>query len=165
MKEWIVGLSVAVGLSGVTCVGGGCWAPPGPITEFKINPVSKTASFRDTKDNHIKLQGLEFSATEKSGKLQLLEIENSASAVIAMQIKQMEVWNTQMATANEGITRVLSGLERLLEKVMPAVQAQIEVNQTRANKPNMAEAVIEVTQSTERTVRQLNPVATSQPSQ
>lgn len=110
----------------------GCWAPKQPITEFRINPITHTASFSDSKDNHVILEGLEFNGVEKSGSLDRLEIDNSASSVIAMQIKQMEVWNQQMQTANDGIKATLAGLQNIVGAMTPMAMQYMQTRQAIA---------------------------------
>lgn len=120
MKRMIVILSI-----GSACVSGGCWAPRGPETNFSINPITKTMSFHDTKDNDVEITGAGFNAATHDFKLEKLTIKNSASSVIQQQALLMERWNTQMQTANQGLRDAEQMFIQGLGVVAPGLNARL----------------------------------------
>lgn len=120
MKRMIV-----VFLLGSACVSGGCWAPRGPETNFSINPITKTMSFHDTKDNDVEITGAGFNAATHDFKLEKLTIKNSASSVIKQQALLMQEWREQMKVANEGLRIVTDALGQIAQTIAPGLNARL----------------------------------------
>jgi hypothetical protein len=106
--RWILILTVP--WLAVLLFGGGCMMPDEPETRFGVNVWTHSWEFRDTKDNRVTIKNARYNAATKEASVELVEIENSASAVIREQVEQMKIWNEQMRTANEGIRDTMAGL-------------------------------------------------------
>lgn len=128
-------------LSGTTCVSGtGCWAPNTPATEFSVNPVWRTFSFSNTKDVHVLVEGLEFDASAKAGKLAKLEVTDNASSVIERQIVQMERWNDQLKTNGDNLERLVNAIAA---GAAPMVGGYFQTRQAIATDPGAAVKALE----------------------
>jgi len=102
-----------------------------PHTQMSINPITRTVSFFDSKDNDIAIDSISFDATDKSFAMDGLVISNKSSSVIEANVQQMLAFVEQQRAANEGIQNTLAGLTELtnalgvatanLAKAIPAV--------------------------------------------
>lgn len=60
-----------------------------PRTYFKINPITKTLSFEDTKNNDVSVEGLVINQKDGTCSLEKLTIKNNSSEVIDADEKRM----------------------------------------------------------------------------
>lgn len=89
-----------------------------PVTRAKFDPVSKTFSIEDSKDNDILVKGLE---VEGRGKVEEISIRNNASDVRRANVEQMAGLAAQ-ATANwQGAERTVGAFANLAREIMPYV--------------------------------------------
>ena len=61
-----------------------------PTTLFQVNPITRTVTLKDSKNNDIRVVGLEFDAATKSFRVQEVVIKNNSSDVVAADTERMK---------------------------------------------------------------------------
>lgn len=95
-----------------------------PQTTITVNPINKTISFKDTKDNDLVLKGLR--STGADGKLTSLDIDelsirNASNSVIAADAARMAEIRATMALQQQYLEALLTGLTRITESLAPVL--------------------------------------------
>ena len=101
------------------CLSTGC-AFIKPTTAFSINPITRTISFVDTKDNDIEVTGVTYSPENGFG-LESLIVSNKSSPVIEADVAQMLAFVEQQRAANEGIAQALAGISNIVANLSTIV--------------------------------------------
>ena len=100
----------------------GCWGPSNPYTELKVNPITKTFSFYDNKDNDVTIEGLEIDGDTKSGKLASMTLVNAASPVRLANVEQLNAYTEQVKVVTQAMTNMIQVLPEVLTGVADIVR-------------------------------------------
>lgn len=103
-----------------TAVLSGCaWFKP--TTEIVFNPATGTVRFTDTKDNdiHFDKVSVVWNADDGSVLVDNFTAANKSSPVVYANVQQMLAFVEQQRAANEGITAALSGLNGIVQTLVP----------------------------------------------
>ncbi|MBD3297947.1 MAG: hypothetical protein GF341_04770 [candidate division Zixibacteria bacterium] len=85
----------------------GCNQPYKATTVVEIDPVKKRVYYQNDKDMALLLEGLEADASQKTVKLDRLELSNSASTVMAAYVEQMKQYNEEFRIHGQNIVNGL----------------------------------------------------------
>ena len=95
-----------------------------PTTSLSINPLTRTLTFTDTKDQDIDISGVDLSKNgdDYAFKVESVTISSKASPVIEANVQQMLAFVEQQKAANEGIQIALAGISDIVAKLVPLVE-------------------------------------------
>lgn len=143
IEEWLK--TGIVSLLIPALLGGGCLTASGcafikPTTQLDMNPITRTISFVDTKDNDVEINGVHWAdgPDGKSFTVESVIVANKASPVIEANVQQMLAFVEQQRAANEGIAASLAGLAQMitamsgpiaaLGEAIPAVSGEVKTD-------------------------------------
>ena len=106
----------------------GC-ASANPRTKFSGNPWTGTFSFFDSKDNDVRIEGLNVDLSTKQAECELLTLTNNASEVRRANVEQMLAFVEQQKAFNEGLAHVTDMLGQVAGILGQTVRGSaVEVN-------------------------------------
>jgi len=91
-----------------------------PHTQVGFDPVSRTVTFYDSKDNSIIVKNMTYDP-EGGFTLEELTIDNKSTPVIEANVQQMLAFVEQQKAANEGIIAFMGGLANIVGQLTPLV--------------------------------------------
>lgn len=106
-------LLMLVALSG--CSAGHWLDADARYTEFRINPLTKTISFYDSKDNDVLMEGFEVNTKEGTAKLAKLQIVNKASDAIVAEVERMKAVGDAQMSQVAYLHEMMSGLSSIAD--------------------------------------------------
>jgi hypothetical protein len=115
------------------CIHGCAYADP--ATRLSINPVTRTISFSDTKDNDVSVEYVGYNADTKQFEVKNFVLRNNSSDVREIDVQQMLAFVEQQKAANDGIKAAFEGLSHTVGilgealagtiRAVPPIQAQV----------------------------------------
>jgi hypothetical protein len=110
MRLFIVSVALVVFCSG--CLEG--LNSANPTTYLKLDPISKTMTFHDNKDNDVQIDELEWSGDTKTFKVKKVSIINNASKVREANAVQLQMLALQTQAIMNGIQNIAASLTALV---------------------------------------------------
>lgn len=104
-----------------------------PTTQLRINPITRTIEFTDTKNNDVQVDLIQYVENFSSNGVLVrqfvidnLLISNNSSEVIEQNVKQMLAFVEQQKAANEGIKVALEGLTNIVGSLISRVNGILQ---------------------------------------
>lgn len=109
-----------------------------PTTQVSINPITRTISFKDTKNNDVTFEEVSYNHDTKTFYVKGFVLKNNSSEVIDSNVQQMMAFVEQQRAANEGITQAFAGLAENISALggaLTGVLANLPAVKTSAETP------------------------------
>lgn len=96
---------------------GGCGVA-NPKTQFSVNPITKTITFSDTKDNTLEIEDLEFVSANGSGaSIKRLSLRNNASDVRIANVEQLKEVTMQLKQLGENFNQGMLAIGQAVSQI------------------------------------------------